>query len=54
MFLIAQDCQRLEIYSQPKAWDLALYTDTSDVFNFESVDLKLTLSEIYQYVEFSD
>jgi len=50
--LIAQYWQRVEIYSRSIAWDLALFTQQQDVFHFQSVDLELTLSDIYQDVEF--
>ena len=50
--LVAQDCPRVEIYSRSQAWDLALFTQEGDVFSFDSVDLSLTLAEIYQDVEF--
>ena len=50
--LVAQDCQRVEIYSRSQAWDLALFTREDDVFSFESVGLNLTLADIYQDVEF--
>ena len=50
--LIAQDCQRVEIYSRSKAWDLALFTEETQAFCFQSVALELTLADIYQDVEF--
>ena len=50
--LVAQDCQRVEIYSRSQSWDLALFIQEDDNFSFESVGLNLTLAEIYQDVEF--
>ncbi len=50
--LVAQDCQRVEIYSRSRAWDLALFTDDNDSFSFDSIGLSLSLAEIYQDVEF--
>ncbi|MCK5190387.1 MAG: Uma2 family endonuclease [Methylococcales bacterium] len=50
--LVAQDCQRVEIYSRSQAWDLALFTQEGDVLRFESVGLNLALVDIYQDVEF--
>ena len=52
--LVAQDCQRVEIYSRSQAWDLALFTREDDVFSFESVGLNLTLGQCYQDVKFGD
>lgn len=52
--LVAQDCQRVEIYSRSQAWDLALFTREDDTLSFESVDLNLTLAEVYQDVKFDD
>ena len=52
--LVAQDCQRVEIYSRSQAWDLALFTREDDVFSFESVGLNLTLGQCYQDVKFDD
>ncbi len=50
--LVAQDCQRVEIYSRSQAWELTLFTQETDKFSFDSVALNLTLAEIYQDVEF--
>jgi len=50
--LVAQDCQRVEIYSRSQAWELTLFTQEADKFSFDSIGLKLTLAEIYQDVEF--
>jgi len=50
--LVAQDCQRVEIYSRSQAWDLALFTQEGDEFSFESVGLNFTLGLCYQDVEF--
>lgn len=49
--LVAQNCQRIEIYSRSNAWDLALFTDDDD-FRFDSINLDISLTEIYQNVEF--
>jgi len=49
--LVAQDCQRIEIYSRSNAWDLALFTDDDD-FRFDSINLDISLTEIYQNIEF--
>ncbi len=52
--LVAQDCQRVEIYNRSQAWELGLFTQASDQFSFGSVGLNLTLAEIYQDIEFED
>jgi len=50
--LVAQDCQRVEIYSRSQAWELTLFTQEEDKFSFNSVGIDLTLAEVYQDVEF--
>ena len=52
--LVASDCQRVEIYSRSKVWELTLFIQEADGFSFDSVGLDLTLAEIYQDVEFTD
>lgn len=51
--LIAQDSKRVEVYHRNQAFDLALFTDDSD-FKLDSVDLSLSLADIYQDVEFNN
>ncbi|NOQ77730.1 MAG: hypothetical protein GQ475_08090 [Methylococcaceae bacterium] len=51
---MAQDCQRVEIYSGSQAWELTLFTQEIDKFRIDCVGLDLTLTEIYQDVEFDE
>ena len=52
--LVAQDCKRVEIYRRSDAWDLALFTEENDGFEFESINMGLTLAEVYQNVTFDN
>ncbi|MFZ2726110.1 MAG: Uma2 family endonuclease [Methylococcaceae bacterium] len=45
--LIAQDCQRVEIYRANNAWDLSLFGLDESIY-FESIALTLNIAEIYQ------
>lgn len=50
--LVAQDCQRVEIYRRSVLWDLALFKN-DDCFCFDSVGLSLSMVDIYQGVVFN-
>lgn len=49
--LVAQDCQRVEIYRRCTGWDLALFGE-GDNFRFDSVDLSLSIADVYQDIVF--
>ena len=49
--LVAQDIQRVEIYRRANAWDLELFGE-NECFCFDSVGLTLTVTEVYEGVEF--
>ena len=49
--LVAQDCQRIEIYRRSQNWDLSLFVDNNK-FCFESVALTLNVTDIYQDISF--
>jgi len=48
--LIAQDCQRIEVYRKSKQWNLEIYQG-QDKFYLDSVDLELQVAEVYDGVE---
>ena len=48
--LIAQDCQRVEVYRKTKNWDLSLYK-ANDCFYLDSINLELDLTSIYENIE---
>ncbi len=48
--LVAQDCMRVEIYRRRTGWDLELLKE-GDSFQLESVELNLTVADVYQAVE---
>lgn len=48
--LIAQDSRRVEIYSRETGWDLVLSVN-DDSFSLNSVDLHLSLDEVYEDVD---
>lgn len=49
--LVAQEEQRVEIYRRNQNFDLALLTDEAS-FTLESIDLSLTLADVYQDINF--
>ena len=49
--LVAQDCLRVEIYRRRNGWDLELLGE-GQRFQLESVELPLTVADVYQDVEF--
>ncbi len=48
--LIAQDCQRIEVYRKSKQWNLELYQGQAK-FYLDSVDLELQVAEVYDEVK---
>jgi Uma2 family endonuclease len=48
--LVAQDCFRVEIYRRRTNWDVELLKE-NDPFQLESVELNLSIAEVYQGVE---
>ena len=48
--LVAQDSLRIEIYRRRNGWDLELLGE-NDSFQFESVELNLTVADVYRDVE---
>ncbi len=50
--LVAQDSPRVEIYSRDRQWDLTLSAG-DDCFYLKSIDLLLTLTEVYENIEFN-
>jgi Uma2 family endonuclease len=48
--LVAQDCLRVEIYRRRNGWDLELLGEGKS-FQLESVELNLTVADVYQDVE---
>ena len=50
--LVAQDGKRVEVYRRRTAWDLEIYGEGQS-FHLESVDLDMTVEEIYEQVDFS-
>lgn len=48
--LVAQDCLRVEIYRRRNGWDVELLGE-NDSFQLESVELNLTVADVYQDVE---
>ena len=48
--LVAQDEQRVEIYRRRSGWDLEIY-GADDECHLESVDMRVSVAEIYEQVE---
>jgi Uma2 family endonuclease len=49
--LVAQNKQKIEIYRRNHHWQPDIYTE-NEVFQFQSVDLSLSMAAVYEDVEF--
>ena len=52
--LIAQDCFRIEIYRRRDNWNVELLKTENACFQLESVELNLTMFDVYQAINFED